>query len=155
MSIVLFNRRITGLASKFWRRISDGFFGILFLYLIAYSTWLGVRCPSNNKSLIEAGKAKSYKYCNQRQGIKLALALVIIHVVLGFCLLLTPIIVLWKIKMDRVKKMSLFVIFVVGSISCIGALMIIITQYQLVEDPMCMAPRPIRAGEHGKRGGMI
>ena len=137
MSITIFNRRISGLASKPWRRINDVFFAVLTLYLIAYSTWLGTRCPSGNISLIEAGRVDTYKYCSRYQGLKLALALVIVHVVLGFCLLLTPIVVLWKIQMSRKKKASLFVIFAIGSISCIGALMIVITQYQLVTDPTC------------------
>lgn len=138
MSIIIFNRRITGLASKPWRRINDVFFTILFLYLVAYSVWLATRCPSNNKSLIASGKAESFKYCDRHAGIKTALGMVIVHVVLEFCLLLTPIVVLWKIKMDRMKKASLFIIFAIGSISCIGALMVIITQYKLVQDSTCM-----------------
>lgn len=137
MSITLFNRRIAGLASKPWRRINDVFFVILALYLIAYSTWLGTRCPSNNKSIIDTGKDDNYKFCKRYQNIKLALALVIVHVVLGFCLLLTPVVVLWKIKMSQTKKVWLFVIFAIGSISCVGALMIVITQYQLVADVTC------------------
>lgn len=138
MSIVLFNRRITGLASKPWRRINDGFLVILTIYLIAYATEIGVRCPLHNLSYAQLGKAENPQNCNLFQGLKLTLALAGIQVALHFLLLLTPIIVLWKVNMDRTRKAMLFVIFAIGSVSCISALMLIISQYQIHEDITCM-----------------
>lgn len=140
ISIALFNRRITGLASKTWRMINDAFLGILACYMITYTIWIGTRCPNSNISLSELGKKSNPKFCNPHQGLKLSLGLVIIDVVLGFCLLLTPVIVLWKIQMNRIKKVQLFAVFAIGAVSCIGALMIIILQYQIHEDVPCMCP---------------
>ena len=63
--------------------------------------------------------------------------MVLIDVSFGFCLLATPIVVLWKIRMNRVRKFQLFIVFAVGSVSCIAALMIVITQYQIHDDFTC------------------
>lgn len=140
MSIVLFNRRITGLASKTWRRINDGFLFILMSYMIAFSIWIAARCSNLNLTLFQVGQAKNFKYCNPYLGLKIGLGMVAIHVSLGFCLLATPIIVLWKVRMDRIKKIQLFIVFAVGSVSCIAALMIIVAQYQIHEDLTCTYP---------------
>lgn len=137
MSIVLFNRRITGLASKTWRRINDGFLVLLVVYMIVYSIWIGLRCPINRLGFSQVGKMKNPKFCPRSQGLKLTLGLASIHVGLGFCLLLTPIIVLWKVKMKAIKKVQLFFIFAVGSVSCICALMLVVTQFQVTQDITC------------------
>ena len=64
MSIVLFNRRITGLTSKVWRRINDGFLFILMSYMIAYMVWIGVRCPNLNLTLLQVRQAKRFTFYN-------------------------------------------------------------------------------------------
>lgn len=137
ISITLFNRRITGLASKKWRLINDAFLVILVLYMITYSIAQAARCSRSNWNLIQLGKAKDAKVCAKHQDIRLSYALVVIHIVLSFCLLTTPIIVLWKVKMARAKKIRPVIVLAFGSVSCVGALMIIVTQYQIRQDNTC------------------
>ena len=137
ISITLFNRRITGLASRTWRWINDAFLGILVCYMIIYTIWLGTRCKANNYALVRLGQATDPPRCNVLQGVHLSLGLGVTHVILDFCLLCTPIIVLWKVQMDRSKKIRPFIVFAVGSVSCVGAMMIPITQYQIHADATC------------------
>lgn len=105
--------------------------------MIAYMVWIGVRCPNLNLTLLQVGQAKNFKYCNPHIGLKIGLGMVVIDVCLGFCLLATPVVVLWKIRMSRIRKFRLFIVFAVGTISCVAALMIVITQYQIHDDFTC------------------
>lgn len=43
------------------------------------------------------------------------------HVIVDFMLLVTPVIVIWKVKMPKSKKIRLYGLFSIGTISCIAA----------------------------------
>lgn len=148
ISITLFNRRITGLASRVWRVINDVFLGVLACYMVTYTVALATRCRSSNYSVSQLGQMSQTTKCSRKLPKRLVFALIVMQVVLGFCLLVTPIIVLWKVRMDRARKMGPVIIFAIGAIPCVAALMIVITQYQITKDFSCTClairswPRP-------------
>lgn len=135
--ITLFNRRITGLTSRIWRNINGVLFCIIVFYMIGYELYLALRCPGRRQSPLQIGKRELDVSCPVYQSKRLSLFAGSFQVILDFCLLSTPIIVLWKIKMSWSKKVRPLIIFLLGSISCLGALMIPITQYQSIIDPSC------------------
>lgn len=138
ISIVLFNRRITGLASKHWRWFNDGFLAVLVIYLITFTVWSARNCATAIETFLNAGRAKSLPKCDGFPATRVALGLGVTHVVLDFCLLCTPIIVLWKVQMDRSKKVRPFIALLIGAISCVGALMIRVTTNQKHTDIPCI-----------------
>lgn len=52
----------------------------------------------------------------------LANSLSVIHVVMDFILLATPMVILWKVQLSKAKKIRLYVVFSVGALSCVASI---------------------------------
>ncbi|KAF7508622.1 hypothetical protein GJ744_009014 [Endocarpon pusillum] len=134
MSIVMFNRRLTGLTSARWMIAHWTFFALLVIYILCALFMTVFQCNPQEASfdLIAAGKLNSPKKCLSENQIGISLST--IHVVMDFCLLSVPIIVLWKVQMSWSAKFRFFVIFFIGAMSSIGSVLRQITQANLKTD---------------------
>lgn len=142
MSIVMFNRRLTGLTSSRWMIAHWTFFALLVIYTLCALFMTVFQCNPQAASfdLIAAGKLNSPKKCLSENQIGISLST--IHVVMDFCLLSVPIIVLWKVQMPWSAKFRFFVIFGIGAMSSIGSVLRQITQANLKTDILCQSPTP-------------
>ncbi|KAF2087649.1 hypothetical protein K490DRAFT_73584 [Saccharata proteae CBS 121410] len=134
ISITLFNRRLTAMTSGYWRIANDIFLGLLVAYTFLALFWTCFQCqpPAAKWNKIYAGKLKQPAVCYSTENISNVLS--IIHVIMDFCLLTTPVIILWKIKMPWTTKLRLYAIFSMGAISCIGSVMRQLAQNELNPD---------------------
>lgn len=141
MSITIFNMRITGLTSRNWMIAHWTFFFLLVCYTLAAFFVNVFQCnpPIAEYDLIAVGKLQNPPRCanNNTFGIPLS----IIHVAMDFCLLMVPIIVLWKIQMHWSTKIRLYFVFSIGAMSCIGSVMRQIAQGRLASDATCTCLR--------------
>jgi hypothetical protein len=142
MSIVMFNRRLTGLTSHRWIIAHWIFFALLVIYILCALFMNIFQCNplKANFDLVAAGKLNSPMKClsNNQVGISLSA----IHVAMDFCLLSVPIIVLWKVQMPWSTKFRFFVVFCVGAMSCIGSVLRQIEQANLKTDILCQSYSP-------------
>lgn len=61
-------------------------------------------------------------------------ALSVIHVVMDFVLLLTPMVVLWKVQLNKNTKIRLFIVFSMGSLSCLASVLRELAQKSISKD---------------------
>jgi hypothetical protein len=61
----------------------------------------------------------------------------VIHVVMDFVLLLTPIIVLWNVRLNKKTKIRLFIVFSMGSLSCVASILRELAQKSISKDITC------------------
>jgi hypothetical protein len=137
MSITMFNMRLTGLTSHKWKIAHWTFFGLLVVYTLAALFMNIFQCnpPKANFDTIAAGKLDSRPKCLSEN--QLGSSLSSMHVIMDFCLLAIPIIVLWKVQMPWATKSRFFFVFGVGAISCIGSVLRQIEQANLKSDLSC------------------
>ena len=137
ISITLFVRRFTGLVSNTWLWINNIFLGLFFIELVSFLFANSFICSpvAGNFDFVAAGKSKTPMKCGDlnRSGTIRVYA----HVVLDFCLLCTPIIILWKVRMPLQKKLRVWAMFGLGSVSCLAAVMSLITAKALKDDDSC------------------
>lgn len=138
LSLTLFIRRIIGRSSKFWIWVNNVFLALLCIYLVAFMFWAAFLCQPVNESfnLIAAGKLGRPIKCgslNPASSVR-----VYSHVIFDFCLLCTPLIILWTVQMPFSKKLRVLATFAFGSVSCVGSVMTLIDQNRLdVTDVTC------------------
>jgi hypothetical protein len=137
MSITMFNMRLTGLTSPRWKIAHWTFFSLLVAYTLTALFMNVFQCnpPKANFDSIATGKLSSAPKCITEN--QLGSTLSSMHVVMDFCLLAVPIIVLWKIQMDWLLKAQFFFVFGVGAMSCIGSVLRQVAQAKLKKDPLC------------------
>ncbi len=142
MSIVMFNRRLTGMTSPRWMIVHWTYFTLLVIYTLCALFMTVFQCSPQHAhfDLIAAGKLNSPIKCLSENQIGISLST--IHVVMDFCLLSVPIIVLWKVQMPWSTKIRFFVVFVIGAMSCIGSVFRQIQQANLKTDIFCDSPLP-------------
>ncbi|KAL9007933.1 MAG: hypothetical protein Q9173_006892 [Seirophora scorigena] len=58
----------------------------------------------------------------------------ILHILMDFCLLAVPILVLWRIQLARNTKIRLYILFSIGALCCFAAVMREVSQEQLKSD---------------------
>ncbi|KAF4310885.1 hypothetical protein GTA08_BOTSDO13540 [Botryosphaeria dothidea] len=123
ISITLFNRRLTGMASRIWRILNDVFLFLLTVYTLLALFWTCFQCspPPAMWNKIYSGKLSTPPTCWSTPTISNVLS--VIHVVMDFCLLMTPIIVLWKVKLPTSTKIRLYLVFSTGAVSCVGSVL--------------------------------
>lgn len=122
-SITFFLRRIAHQAFLPWRIFCDIFLASLALYLVYVMLSSSIYCYPiqaawNMKirgQLEEPAKCIDI-YTNAK-------ALSIVHLVQGMILLFSPIIMLWKVRMSRGKKLRLYSFWIVGGLAVLGALL--------------------------------
>ncbi|ETS75087.1 hypothetical protein PFICI_13571 [Pestalotiopsis fici W106-1] len=123
VSITLFVRRLADGASKAWRIFADVFLGTLIIYLAMALFWWVFSCspPRARWDKWYAGSLTDPAHCGNL--VIQARTLSIIHVIQGFILLMSPVIILWHIRINLAKKIRLFTIWLVGGISVLGGLL--------------------------------
>lgn len=123
VSITLFNRRLTGLTSQRWMIAHYTFLFLLVCYIIIALFVEIFKCipPGAHYSMIRFGEGVKPLRCLDWENVGIAFSS--IHVTFDFALLSVPLIILYKIKMDRSKKIRLAFLFSVGAVSCIASAM--------------------------------
>lgn len=124
ISIVFFNRRLTGLTSYRWMIAHYVFLALIVAFMITalFSELFQCAGPVSLKfSLIALGRHPTGTKCIN--GNKLGYGLAIIHSTFDFALLTVPLIVLYQIRMSTGTKIRLGFLFSIGALSCIGSVM--------------------------------
>lgn len=136
MSMTLFNMRLTGLTSPKWKIAHWTFFGALVIYLLAAIFMNVFQCipVSGNFDSVAMGKLDKPPKCMTEN--ELGFSLSSIHVVMDFCLLAVPIIVIWKVQMRWAAKIRFTIMFGIGGVSAIGSLVRQVEQAKLKSDPL-------------------
>lgn len=124
ISIVAFNRRLTGLTSHKWMIAHYVFFALVVAFMITALFTELFQCagPVDLKfSLVALGRHPTGTKC--LNGNELGYGLAIIHSACDFALLTVPLIILYQMKLSTGKKVRLGFLFSIGSLSCIGSVM--------------------------------
>lgn len=117
ISIVLFNRRLTGLTSHKWMIVHNTFLCLLVCYMfitIFINVYLCVPHPKNDQ-LLYLGKMQTPPRWIRTAAIVPAFSA--IHLAFDFALLSVPLIVLYQLKMSLSKKIRLCFLFSIGLVS--------------------------------------
>ncbi|KAL2036498.1 hypothetical protein N7G274_010764 [Stereocaulon virgatum] len=123
ISIVLFNRRLTGLTSRKWMIFHNTLLCLLVLYAvitILINVFICIPLPTGLEILSIGRMSKPPRWINQKP---LVPAFSAIHIAFDFILLLVPLMVLSRMKMAFAKKARLLFLFSIGVISTVGAVM--------------------------------
>lgn len=125
ISLTLFIRRLADRASAHWRWFCDIFLVTLVLYIATAIFWEVFSCMPQQAQWdkLFAGQMRHTATCQTVKLIQIQSAMLnITHVVQGVILLLSPMVILWEVRMDRHKKFRLFVMWGVGLIAVICGL---------------------------------
>ncbi|KAI4598555.1 hypothetical protein KJ359_002967 [Pestalotiopsis sp. 9143b] len=126
ISLTLFIRRLADRASAHWRWFCDIFLVTLVLYIATAIFWEVFSCMPQQAQWdkLFAGQMRHTATCQTVKLIQIQSAMLnITHVVQGVILLLSPMVILWEVRMDRHKKFRLFVMWGVGLIAVICGLL--------------------------------
>jgi hypothetical protein len=139
ISIVLFNKRLTGVISRSWAIVHNLYLGFAVSFILAaiFANVFGCNPPLSQYGLLAYGKTPKPPVCVQVDHLNIALN--IIHILSDFVLLSTPIFVLFKIQMAASKKIRLMFLFSVGSVSCVGSVMRQLSTQRAQRDLTCMS----------------
>lgn len=123
ISITLFLRRIAHQAFLPWRIFCDVFLASIVLYIIAVLLFTSLFCNP-----IQAGWDMEFRGQLEEPAKcvdthRIAKALSIVHLIQGMILLFSPMIMLWKVRMSRGKKIRLYSFWIVGGLAVLGALL--------------------------------
>ena len=135
VSIVFFNRRLTGLTSRRWMIAHYVFLALVVGFMITalFSELFQCTGPVNLKfSPLAKGRHPTPNKCIN--GNKLGYGLAIIHSTFDFALLTVPLIVLYSMKLSTGTKIRLAFLFSIGSVSCIGSVMRQVVQAEIYDD---------------------
>ena len=135
ISIVFFNRRLTGLTSYRWMVAHYVFLALIVGFIITALFTEIFQCtgPVDLKfSLIALGRHPTGHKC--LDGNELGYGLAIIHSTFDFALLTVPLIVLYQMRMSTGKKIRLGFLFSIGALSCIGSVMRQVVQTRTLND---------------------
>ncbi|GKT56616.1 integral membrane protein [Colletotrichum tofieldiae] len=123
ISITLFIRRLVDTAYRTWKIVADVFLGTLVAYVLLAVFWSIFICnPPRAVWDREFGGSLAEPATCGNQFLS-AKVLSIIHVVQSVLLLATPIIILWSVRIDRGKKIRLFIIWAAGGLTVTGGLL--------------------------------
>ncbi|KAK7724016.1 hypothetical protein SLS64_000350 [Diaporthe eres] len=123
ISITLFIRRIVDCISRFWTVITDLFLAVEVAYVLLAIFWQVLLCkpPRASWDRWYAGSLGSPASClDNTLSVR---TLRVAHLALGVLLLLTPVVILWNVRMRWQKKARLFLIWAAGALSVIGGLL--------------------------------
>ncbi|KAI1862947.1 hypothetical protein JX265_008993 [Neoarthrinium moseri] len=123
VSLTLFIRRLADRSSIFWRWFCDFFLFSLFVYIGAAIFWEIFTCnPAQSQwDKLYSGQLETAATCLPT-AIQSKI-LNITHVVQGTILLLSPMVILWTVRMDRGKKRRLFIMWGVGLVAVVCGLL--------------------------------
>jgi hypothetical protein len=123
ISITLFIRRIVDCISRFWTVVTDLFLAVEVAYVLLAIFWQVLLCrpPRASWDRWYAGSLDSPASClDNTLSVR---TLRVAHLVLGVLLLMTPVVILWSVRMRWQKKARLFLIWAAGALSVIGGLL--------------------------------
>lgn len=128
------------MTSRGWRYLNDFFLFLLAAYTLLSLFWTCFQCtpPAAMWDKVYSGKLAVSPVCWSTPVISNVLSTV--HVVMDFCLLTTPVIVLWKVKLPTATKIRLYLVFSTGALSCIGSVLRQIEQHKISLDVTCTSP---------------
>lgn len=137
ISICLFLRRISEATSRYPRIANDIFLFLLISYTLLALFWSCFQCSPAPAmwDKIYSGKLAQPAKCWST--LMVANTLSVIHVVMDFVLLLTPIVVLWKVRLNKKTKIRLFIVFSMGSLSCVASVLRELAQKSISKDITC------------------
>ncbi|KAH8662472.1 hypothetical protein BX600DRAFT_551231 [Xylariales sp. PMI_506] len=117
VSITLFVRRLANGASRTWQILADIFLATLVIYILAALFWCVFLC-SPQRSIWDKWYAGTLAEAPRCADINLnSRVLSIIHSIQGVILLLAPIVILWRVRINLAKKIRLFVIWAAGAVT--------------------------------------
>ena len=132
ISIVFFNRRLTGLTSRRWMQAHYVFLALVVAFMITalFSELFQCTGPVSLKfSPLALGRHPTPNKC--LNGNKLGYGLAIIHSTFDFALLTVPLIVLYRMQLSTSTKVRLGFLFSIGSVSCVGSVMRQVVQAEI------------------------
>jgi hypothetical protein len=137
ISICLFLRRISEATTKYSRTANDIFLFLLVAYTLLALFWSCFQCSPAPAmwDKIYSGKLAQPAKCWST--LVVANTLSVIHVVMDFVLLLTPIVVLWSVRLNKNTKIRLFIVFSMGSLSCVASILRELAQKSISKDITC------------------
>jgi hypothetical protein len=140
MSMTVFNIRLTSMTSTPWRITNWTFFALCAVYtLVAFFLNIFQCSPAGASfDLFIVARAGVVPKCTGVSDMNTILR--VINIVLDYCLLLVPIVVIWRIQMSWAKKIRLFAVFGIGALACIGSVMTLVSKFKLKEDILCEHP---------------
>ncbi|KAF9874302.1 integral membrane protein [Colletotrichum karsti] len=123
LSIAIFIRRMADRINKWWQIFCDIFMAslVMFVLLAIFYNIFACNPPAIQWDLAMRGRLEPIPTCIDL-GVQ-SKVLSGIHVAQGITLLLTPIIILWKVRIQRAKKIRLFAIWIVGGVTVLGGLL--------------------------------
>ncbi|KAF2125527.1 hypothetical protein P153DRAFT_250873, partial [Dothidotthia symphoricarpi CBS 119687] len=123
LSIALFVRRLADPLLLKWRWFCDVFIGSVVAYMLVALFWTIFACdtPRAQWSLYERGRLDSPPHCLNTKLQSQVLGG--IHLAQGIMLASAPIFILWKVRMNRAKKMRLYIYWITGGITILGGLL--------------------------------
>ncbi|THZ80272.1 hypothetical protein D6C84_07554 [Aureobasidium pullulans] len=134
ISICLFLRRISEATSKYPRLANDFFLFLLVGYTLLALFWSCFQCSPAPAMWDKIHSGQLARPAKCWSTLVVANALSIIHVVMDFVLLLTPIVVLWKVRLNKGTKIRLFIVFSMGSLSCVASVLRELAQKSISKD---------------------
>lgn len=137
ISICLFLRRISEATSRYPKIANDVFLFLLITYTLLALFWSCFQCSPAPAmwDKIYSGKLAHPAKCWST--LVVANTLSVIHVVMDFVLLLTPITVLWNVRLNKKTKIRLFIVFSMGSLSCVASILRELSQKSISKDITC------------------
>lgn len=123
ISIALFNRRLTVIASRPWRLFNEAFLVVSVIYVILVICLNFFQCnpPRVMFDKVYDGKLEQPAKCIDSLVVGRFSSFA--HVTLDFILLITPVVVIWKVKMSRSKRWRLLLLFSVGTLTCVTSVL--------------------------------
>lgn len=117
VSIVLFNRRLTGLTSRSWMIFHNTLLVLLLGYILGsiLATYFVIWPHPENFSVIAIGQMATAPTFHPNKPVVTALS--VIHMVFDLVLLAVPLIILYQIQMELSKKIRLGLLFSIGAVS--------------------------------------
>ena len=113
------------------------FFGIVVAFILCAIFLVTFQCSPVLAAWDTIGTARLEKPPKCMADVAFANPLSFAHIVLDFCLLAVPLVVLWKVQVPQVIKTRLYILFSIGSLCCFVAIMRQVSQMQLKIDPTC------------------
>lgn len=137
MSITAFNMRLANMGSRRWMYAHWTFFVLLSCYIIiAFFLNVFTCVPAiTSFDAVAAGKLGDGFTCMPISELNTILR--VFNITMDFCLLLVPLMVLWRVRIPWPKKTRLALLCGVGALACIGSVMSLVSKSRLKSDTNC------------------
>lgn len=140
MSITAFNIRLTSRSSTKARIASWWFMAFCGLYTVVALFFNIFQCIPAGTSfdLLAVARLGAPPTCVEVSLMNTVLR--VLNIFTDYCLLLLPVVVIWKVQMSWGKKIRLLAALSVGALACVGSVMTLVAKFQLKSDVLCKRP---------------